>query len=149
MGFWKNFIDTFAMQGYKLYTAAESYGGLYGPYISYHMLQANNTNYYDPSGLLVYDGVSFDPLNQLDAVKPGFAAEHADLFQLSDPERKRISDLAQSCCGSTDYMKKYLAFPPPENVPSQFPDTKPSNRLEYYRFEPYREVQISNHCFNP
>lgn len=98
------------MQGYKVYIAAESYGGLYGPYISYHMLQANNTNYYDLSGLFVYDGLSFDGLVQLVAVKPAFVAEHTDLFQLSDPERKRISDLAQTC-GFTDYMKKYLTFP--------------------------------------
>lgn len=25
MGFWKNFMDTFAMQGYKVYIAGESY----------------------------------------------------------------------------------------------------------------------------
>jgi len=25
MGFWKNFVDTFGMQGYKVYIAGESY----------------------------------------------------------------------------------------------------------------------------
>ena len=25
MGFWKNFIDTFSLQGYKVYIAGESY----------------------------------------------------------------------------------------------------------------------------
>ena len=30
-GFWKNFIETFSMQGYKVYITGESYAGQYIP----------------------------------------------------------------------------------------------------------------------
>jgi carboxypeptidase D len=31
MGFWKNFVDTFSMQGYKVYVTGSSYSGMYLP----------------------------------------------------------------------------------------------------------------------
>jgi len=34
LGFWKNFMDTFALQGRKVYIAGESYAGYYVPYIA-------------------------------------------------------------------------------------------------------------------
>ena len=34
MSFWKNFVDTFSMTGYKVYITGESYAGMYVPYIA-------------------------------------------------------------------------------------------------------------------
>jgi carboxypeptidase D len=34
LGFLKNFIDTFDLQGKKIYIAGESYAGMYVPYIA-------------------------------------------------------------------------------------------------------------------
>lgn len=33
-GFWKNFVDAFGLQGYKVYIVGESYAGMYVPYIA-------------------------------------------------------------------------------------------------------------------
>lgn len=33
-GFWKNFVDLFALQDYKVYIVGESYAGMYVPYIA-------------------------------------------------------------------------------------------------------------------
>lgn len=56
MGFWKNFIDTFSMQGYTVYVTGSSYSGMYSPYISSAMLDANDTTYFDVRGMQVWDG---------------------------------------------------------------------------------------------
>lgn len=50
-----NFVDTFALQGYKVYFAGESYAGQYVPYIASAFLDANDTTYYDVNGILIYD----------------------------------------------------------------------------------------------
>jgi carboxypeptidase D len=44
MGFWKNFIDTFQMHGYKVYITGESYAGQYIPYIASGMLDKKDTS---------------------------------------------------------------------------------------------------------
>jgi len=43
LGFWENFIDTFALQGRKIYITGESYAGYYVPYIADAMLNKNDT----------------------------------------------------------------------------------------------------------
>lgn len=59
----KNFVDTFDMQGYKVYIAGESYAGMYVPYIASAMLDKNDTTYYDLSGILIYDpSIAYDDL---------------------------------------------------------------------------------------
>lgn len=55
MGFWKNFMDTFAMQGYKVYITGESYAGQYIPYIASGMLDTNNTKYFNVKGVQIND----------------------------------------------------------------------------------------------
>lgn len=72
LGFFKNFVDTFALQGKKVYITGESYAGVgsivcqavhvaherrqyYVPYIANAMLDANDTTYYDVEAILIYD----------------------------------------------------------------------------------------------
>ena len=55
MGFWKNFIDTFSMQGYAVYILGESYAGQYIPYIAGGMLDANDTEYFNVKGVQIND----------------------------------------------------------------------------------------------
>lgn len=49
MEFWKNFVDTFDLTGYKVYIVGESYAGMYVPYIAGGMLDTNDTDYYNVS----------------------------------------------------------------------------------------------------
>jgi carboxypeptidase D len=55
MGFWKNFIEAFRMQGYKVYITGESYAGQYIPYIAGGMLDKNDTMYYNVKGIQIND----------------------------------------------------------------------------------------------
>ncbi|KAH7400120.1 serine carboxypeptidase [Cadophora sp. MPI-SDFR-AT-0126] len=57
MGFWKNFVDTFSIQGYKIYLTGESYAGQYVPYISSAMLDTGNKTYFNVSGIYISDPI--------------------------------------------------------------------------------------------
>lgn len=57
MGFWKNFVDTFDMHGYKVYLAGESYAGFYVPYIANGFLDANDSKYFNLKGAAINDPV--------------------------------------------------------------------------------------------
>lgn len=54
-GFWKNFIETFSMEGYKVYITGESYAGMYIPYIASGFLDQNDTTYYNLKGIQIID----------------------------------------------------------------------------------------------
>ena len=55
MGFWKNFMQTFDMEGRKVYLTGESYAGQYIPYIAEAMLEANDTEYFNVKGIQIND----------------------------------------------------------------------------------------------
>ena len=119
MGFWKNFVDTFALQGYKVYIAAESYGGYYGPYISSHFLDANDTEYFELSGLMIFDGIMFDQMLQFNVPLPAYVDANRNLFGLPDDVLAKVSAAAE-LCGYKEYIEKYLTFPPTAPQP-RFP----------------------------
>lgn len=42
VGFYKNFMETFDLQGHDIYLTGESYGGYYVPYVADAILNENN-----------------------------------------------------------------------------------------------------------
>jgi carboxypeptidase D len=59
--FWKNFINTFDMNGYDIYINGESYAGQYIPYIAGAFLDANDTEYFNVKGVHIMDpSINFD-----------------------------------------------------------------------------------------
>ncbi len=82
LGFFRNFVDTFALQGRKVYITGESYAGVcstsrqtllggsrvlqyYVPYIANAMLDANDSTYYNVEAILIYDpSTSTDTVQQ-------------------------------------------------------------------------------------
>lgn len=53
--FWKRFIDTFGMQGYKVYITGESYAGQYIPYLAEGFLKQNDTKHFNLKGIQIND----------------------------------------------------------------------------------------------
>jgi carboxypeptidase D len=53
--FWKRFIQTFSMQGYKVYITGESYAGQYIPYLASGMLDQNDTTHFNLKGIQIND----------------------------------------------------------------------------------------------
>ncbi|KAK5193482.1 hypothetical protein LTR99_007033 [Exophiala xenobiotica] len=110
-GFWKNFITTFNMTGSKVYITGESYAGQYIPYIASHMLDQNDTDYYNVKGIQIND-----PSIGLDEVliyAPAVTALNyfAPVFALNDTFMTQINQRADQC-GYFDFMEEALTFPP-------------------------------------
>jgi carboxypeptidase D len=53
--FWVRFIETFSMQGYKIYITGESYAGQYIPYLADGMLNRKDTTYFNLKGIQIND----------------------------------------------------------------------------------------------
>lgn len=111
MGFFKNFVDTFAMQGYTVYIAGESYAGAYVPYIADAFLNSNDTTYYNLSSILVYDGVfSYDSIGE-DIPAAAFADYWGPLLDLNASTVAMIHNMSETC-GYDAFMENSLVFPP-------------------------------------
>lgn len=68
VGFWKNFIKTFGMEGYKMYITGESYGGYYVPYVADAFIKQNDCEYFNLSGVAINDPIIGDGTAQQDVV---------------------------------------------------------------------------------
>ncbi|QLI65913.1 uncharacterized protein G6M90_00g011570 [Metarhizium brunneum] len=124
MGFFKNFIDTFSMQGYKVYITGESYAGMYCPYIANAMINANDTKHFNMKGMLIYDpSITDDRVTELTLVP--FVDYHHSLFPFNDSFTKQIHDI-DSKCGYADARSKHLSYPPPGHLPNPLPGIDPN-----------------------
>ncbi|OAQ66577.1 serine carboxypeptidase [Pochonia chlamydosporia 170] len=155
MGFWKNFIDTFCLQGYKVYVVGESYGGYYAPYIASHFVNANDTDYYDVGGLMVVDGISFDGDVQSEVVVETFVEQNYNLMPFDDRFMATIHNTSEHC-GYRDFIKKYYVYPPAGEQPSLLPwqEKLPNGTVTYKEGcgglwdAVNRQAKKDNPCFN-
>lgn len=117
MGFWKNFITTFAMEGYTVYIAGESYAGAYIPYIANGFQNSNNTTYYNLSSILIYDGVySYDAVGE-NIPTAAFADYWAPLLDLNDTTIAMLHNMSDAC-GYTQFLEEALVYPPKGPLPT-------------------------------
>lgn len=92
LGFFKNFVETFSLQGRKVFITGESYAGAYVPYIADAMFSANDTEYYNIDSILIYD-----PSTSSNAVQ-----EQSKLTGEASREVMRLIDWNSTCrrfCG--------------------------------------------------
>jgi len=122
--FWKNFVDTFSLQNRKVFITGESYAGYYVPYIADKMLSRNDTVYHNVEATMIYDpSTSYSTIqNEVPAVQ--FTDYWKGLFPFNDSFVETIHNQSDSC-GYTDYLEKYLVFPPPgpQPGPTDLPGT--------------------------
>lgn len=117
MGFWKNFVDTFSMQGYKIYVTGESYAGQYNPYIASAMLDANDTEYYNVKGMQINDpSINYDD-TLIDAPAVSFLNKNSNMFNLNETFMASINNRSDAC-GYTAFMENALTFPPTGLLPT-------------------------------
>ncbi|UKZ83872.1 hypothetical protein TrVFT333_011686 [Trichoderma virens FT-333] len=102
MGFWRNFVDLFGLHGWRVNIATESYGGFYGPYISSHFIDANDTDYFNLSGLIIYDGVMTDLNVDFNVLTLPYISRHKDNFALNDTAMALIQSISDEC-GFTEF----------------------------------------------
>ncbi|KAG8168738.1 hypothetical protein KVR01_001487 [Diaporthe batatas] len=148
MSWFQNFVDTFAMQGYSVYITGESYAGQFVPYIASAMLDANDTTYYNVSGIMIYDpSIAYDELQSGVTVLP-LVESAAAVFPFNDTFwadiRARDAD-----CGYADFRNEFLSFPPPSLLPA--PEDLPGSNNQSCQAlygDIYDAVMAVNPCFD-
>ncbi|KAI6363721.1 hypothetical protein MCOR25_005787 [Pyricularia grisea] len=146
LGFWRNFVDTFAVQGYKVYIAGESYAGAYCPYIADAMIKANDTQYFNVTGMLIYDPVIGEDSIQEEVPVMGLVNAWPGLFPFNDTFRTDLQ-ARDAKCGLTEYMTKGLSYPPKGQLPSGSPVEKDEACAKIFD-DVYRATFAINPCFN-
>ncbi|KAJ4415284.1 hypothetical protein N0V82_007446 [Gnomoniopsis sp. IMI 355080] len=144
----KNFVDTFAIQGYKIYIAGESYAGQFVPYIASGFLDTNDTTYYDLQGIMVYDpSIAYDDL-QAEITTLPFVEAWSNLFALNDTFLADIR-ARDASCGYADFREKYLQYPPTAFLPS-YEDLPGINNESCYGIynDVFNAVSLINPCFD-
>ncbi|KAI1099531.1 alpha/beta-hydrolase [Jackrogersella minutella] len=146
MGFWKNFVDTFSLQGYKVYIAGESYAGAFCPYIASAMLDVNDTAYFDVSGMMIYDPVLGDSVVQDSATVVPFVDYHHNLMGFNDTFSAYIHG-QHDTCGFADYNAKFLVYPPSGPQPASYGDGVSRECRDLWN-SVLSEVMSINPCFD-
>ncbi|KAJ9145350.1 Carboxypeptidase [Pleurostoma richardsiae] len=140
---YKNFVDTFGLHGWKIYLTGESFGGYYVPYTTDAMLKQNDTDHYNVQGIMIYDpSTSYDAI-QTQVVAVPYVDHFSYLFNLNQTFMADIHARADSC-GYTDYFNRYMVFPPAGPLPAP-PDVGTGCDLWT---DIYDAVSIVNPCFS-
>ncbi|KFY14053.1 hypothetical protein V492_02894 [Pseudogymnoascus sp. VKM F-4246] len=145
MGFWKNFIDTFSMQGYKIYITGESYAGQYIPYIASGMLDTKDEKYFNVKGVQINDpSINTDDVLLHAPVVPALKY-YNNVINLNESYIANISARADSC-GYTDFFNKWTSeFPPSSKIPAAPSWKEPG--CDIYD-DVYNAAYYENPCFN-
>ena len=129
--FWKRFIDTFGMQGYKIYITGESYAGQYIPYLASGMLDKKDTTYFNVKGIQINDPsinenevmiyrpsphLHVFPANKSAASAVPALNHFSAIFALNYTTMKEINHNAERC-GFNKFLAEALQYPPPKNFP--------------------------------
>lgn len=137
LGFFKNFIDTFGLQGRKIFITGESYAGYYIPYITDAMLNSHDTDHFDVKGIMMYDpststnavqeqsksiSIANSTLrlvltDKLQVPAVAFVDYWRPLFSLNATFLADIHNRSESC-GYTAFLNNYLVFPPKGPLPN-------------------------------
>ncbi|EPE28601.1 alpha/beta-Hydrolase [Glarea lozoyensis ATCC 20868] len=126
LGFWENFVNTFALQGRKVYITGESYAGFYVPYIADAMLNKNDTTYHNLEGTMIYDPSTSTDVVQRQLPAMDFINYWDGLHPFNDSFRAVLQNMTDSC-GYTEFNEKYFTFPPPGPLPVKLPGTDEEN----------------------
>ncbi|KAJ4300604.1 hypothetical protein N0V88_003284 [Collariella sp. IMI 366227] len=128
LGFWTNFVDTFALQGFKVYVTGSSYSGMWAPFIASAMLDRNDATYFNVSGMAIWDGLYSKIPLVTDIPAAAFVQEWANALPFNDTFTATIQAI-DAQCGFTTYLNQYLTFPPSGRQPSLLPGEDPITGL--------------------
>lgn len=148
IGFYKQFVDTFNVHGWEVYLTGESYAGMYVPYIADAFITADDTDYYNLAGISINDPIIGDETNQQQVVQLAYAEYWNNLFYLNDTFMEQMRQ-HNEFCNYTQYLDKYLTFPPPQEKFPVLPDPYASQTYNCDQFDNfYNALLLVNPCFN-
>ncbi|KAJ9312527.1 hypothetical protein DTO271D3_7229 [Paecilomyces variotii] len=142
--FWKNFMDTFELQGRKVYITGESYAGMYVPYIAASMLDKNDTKYFNVKGIQIND----PSINEDDTLIYAPAVPALNHFKsvlpLNESFMTEINERAEKC-GYFDFLDKALTYPPTGKLPTAPNSSEPGCDVWDVTYAALLDI---NPCFN-
>lgn len=117
MSFYKNFVDTFDLKGRKVYITGESYAGMFVPHIAHEMIKANDTQYFNVEGTMIYDpSINTGAVtNEVPAFR--FLQNWLGAFSLNDTYVAELEKMADTC-GYNKFLDDNLVYPPKGLLPS-------------------------------
>ncbi|SNX82961.1 probable serine-type carboxypeptidase f precursor [Melanopsichium pennsylvanicum] len=142
-GFFRNFVDTFDLQNRSVYLTGESYAGQYVPNIASSMLDEENKEYFNVTGVMIYD-----PSINTDAVleqvpTAAFVEYWGGLFPFNDTVKAQIKAMDEKC-GYTTYLNEHLTYPPKGKFPNPHPTTDDCDIFDYV----FNTIFDVNPCFD-
>ncbi|KAF9873617.1 carboxypeptidase [Colletotrichum karsti] len=149
IGFWRNFIDTFSLEGATTYITGESYAGYYVPYIADAFIAAEDDQYYKLGGVAINDPIIGDGTLQQQAVIFPFVEYWQNVFNLNQTYMNALR-WTHEHCNFSSYLQEYGTFPPKGPFPV-LPDpySDPSGNYTCDIFDwAYEAALDANPCFN-
>ncbi|KAG8785239.1 hypothetical protein FRC15_001736 [Serendipita sp. 397] len=117
VGFFQQFLDIFAeLKGKNFYLSGESYAGMYIPYIADYIYSHPKALDLKLKGIWIADPVlGWDVVqNQIPAVN--FVHKYENVFAFNQTFMKELDKINKKC-GYSNYMEKYLKYPPHGKLP--------------------------------
>ncbi|KAL2177039.1 Alpha/Beta hydrolase protein [Thermothelomyces heterothallicus CBS 202.75] len=148
LGFWQNFVNTFALRGYQVYVTGSSYAGMYAPFISSAMLDRNGTANFNVSGMAIWAGLYSKVPLTMDIPAARYVGKWKMAFPLNDTSRAGIEAIDQRC-GFTAYLDEFLVFPAKGPQPSTLPGEDPVTGLVRPECALYAGAWLAAHELNP
>lgn len=148
LGFWKNFVNTFDLGGYRVYVTGSSYAGMYAPFISSAMLDRNDTVNFNISGMAIWAGLYSKIPLVMDIPAARFVDKWKMAFPLNDTSWAAIKAIDRRC-GFTAYLDEFLVFPAKGPQPSILPGEDPVTGLVRPECALYAVAWLAVHELNP
>ncbi|PBP18940.1 alpha/beta-Hydrolase [Diplocarpon rosae] len=129
LGFWKNFVDTFGLQGRRIYIAGDGYAGFFIPNIADAMLNKGDKTYFKLDGTMLYDPTTSHEVIQTQIPLVQYLNNWKGLYHFNERHWDYVNSMA-GYCGYTAYLERYLTFPPPGPFPAELPGTDDNGTFE-------------------
>ncbi|KDQ13772.1 hypothetical protein BOTBODRAFT_33214 [Botryobasidium botryosum FD-172 SS1] len=149
VGFLGQFFSTFTeLQGKKLWLTGESFAGMYIPYISNHIYghpELKNAGI-NLQGFLLFDAsISYNVvLETIPTV--AFLDQWNDVLKLNSTFVSQVQ-AASDDCGYTDYMAKYVTYPPNGPLPLPGGSSSVSSHCDIYN-QALAAAKLANPCYH-
>ncbi|VUC28076.1 unnamed protein product, partial [Clonostachys rosea] len=140
----KGFIDTFELHGYKVYLTGESYAGHMIPYIASEMLDEKDSEYFNVKGVQINDPIINDYAVLQEAPAVAALNHFQNVFAINETLLSQLNAKAERC-GYTKFLSEALTYPPPKIFPKPV-DPDQSDCPVYHDI--LNAAMEANPCFN-
>jgi len=144
LGFFKNFMDTFGLQGRKVYITGESYAGYFVPYIADAMHNSTDKDHFNIESIMIYDPSVNNAVVQQDIPAVPFFEHWSGLFNLNDSYSRYLHQQHEAC-GFEAFLAESLVYPPKGPLPSPPSNADPNCQLLDLVLN---AVSLVNPCFD-